>query len=279
MQGKGQGRAMIRMGTVWDRTTAVIAGRLGILLSIALLLLFAPPVVQAAIDAVTGTSTTLGWIGAIVSVAVFLAALLGALAITAVATDPAVDRASALALGGARIGPMIGIVIVLAVAALVAMLPGGVLIAMAGFDVDRARLGLSQDGLDLGMFALACLHFVLLGIGCLWIGAKLVPLLGVIVNERLGWRAIGRSFALARGATLKLVGVLILYSIVLIVVLLAANAVVGLIVRLVVGPDGAAAVGFAVALVTAAVTAGFSVLQTVFSGQFYLAARQARDPE
>jgi hypothetical protein len=269
---------MISMGMVWDRTTAVIAGRLGILISITLLLLFAPPVAQAATDAVAGSSQVMRWVGGIVAIVVFLAAMWGALAITAVATDPAVDRGAALTIGSARIAPLFGIIVVLGLVAAVAMLPGVALIGVAGFDVDRARLGLSQDNLDLGMFALGCLYFLVLALACLWIAAKLVPLLGVVVNERRGVRAIGRSFALARGSTLKLIGVLILYSIVFTVVLLALNAVIGLIVRLIVGPEAPAAVGFAVALVTAAVTAGFSVLQSVFSAQFYLAAREARDP-
>jgi hypothetical protein len=269
---------MISMGMVWDRTTAVVAGRLGILVSIALLLLFVPPVVQAAIDAAAGSSQAMRWAGGIIAIIVFLAATWGALAITAVASDPAVDRGTALAIGGARMGPLLGIIIALAIAAVLAMLPGGVLIGIAGFDVDRARLGLSQDNLNLGMFAAGFLYFLVLALACLWVGARLVPLLGVVVNERRGLRAIGRSFALSRGSTLKLIGVLILYSIVFAVVLLASSAVIGLIVRLVVGPEAPAAVVLAVALVTAAVTAGFSVLQSVFSAQFYLAAREARDP-
>ena len=268
---------MISMGTVWDRTMAVITGRAAILASIAALLLVGPPIVQAAIEAVGGTSAAVKLAGGLVSILVFLSATLGALAITAVATDPAVDRSTALAIGGARIGPMLGVIIVLGIAAFIATLPGVLLLVFSGFDVERARAGLSQDNLDVAMFGLSMLYFLVLCVACVWLGAKLVPLLGVVVNERRGLGALRRSFALTRGSTLKLIGVLILYSIVLLVVLLAATSIVGLAVRLFVGADGAAWVAFAIAAVNAIITAIFSIIQAVFSGQFYLAAREARD--
>jgi hypothetical protein len=269
---------MISVGKVWDRTVEVIAGRSAILAAIALMLLFAPPIAQAGIDAATGTSPALKFVGGLLSLIVFLAATIGALAITAVATDPAVDRASALAIGGGRIGPMLGVMIVLGLALFVSVLPGVLLLGTAGFDVERARAGLSQDTLNVTRAGLALLYFFALGIVWLWLAARLVPLIGVVVNERRGLGAIKRSIWLTRGSTLKLIGVLILYSVVLLVVLLAATSIVGLIVRLIVGADGIAAVEFVTALVTAAVTAVFSVLQSVFSGQFYVAAREARDP-
>ncbi|ONF97754.1 hypothetical protein [Sphingomonas jeddahensis] len=269
---------MISMGTIWDRATAVIAGRFGILAMIALLTLFVPTLVQAAVDMVSETSPGMKPVGALVAILVALAGTAGALALTAVATDPSVDQGRAFAIAGARIGPMLGIIIVLIVAAFVAMLPGVILIGMAGFDIQRAQAGLTQDGLNLARFGFGMLYLVLLTFAVLWIGAKLVPLVGVVVNERRGLGAIRRSFALTRGSTFKLIGVLILYSIVFVVVLMAATSIVGLAVRLAAGADGAAVVTFAVGLVTAAVTAVFSVLQSVFSGQFYLAAREVRDP-
>lgn len=272
------GQQMISMGQVWDRTTAVIAGRLGILTTIALLLLVLPPVVQVVIDLLTGGQAGLKWVGGVVSIAVVVAATIATLAITAVATDPSVDRRAALIAGVARIGPMIGILVIVGIVALLAMLPGAALIAAAGYDMQRAALGLSQDNLNPGMFALSLGYFLLLGIAALWLGARLVPLMAVVVNERRGLGAIKRSFDLSKGSALKLIGVLILYSILFGVVMLASGAVVGLVVRLIVGADGVAAVSIAVALVSAVVTAAFSVVQAVFSGQFYLAARAVRDP-
>jgi hypothetical protein len=266
---------MVSVGTVWDRTMDVIAGRFAILASIALMVLFVPTVLQALVDANTSGSTT-SIIGGLVSIAVAVATAIGALAITAVATDPSVDRGSALAIGGARVGPLLGILIVLVLVLFMAALPGVLLLVSSGFDPVRARANLPQEGVNLASAGFASLYFMALLIALFWVTARLVPLLAVIVNERLGLGAIRRSFALTRGSTMKLIGVLILYSIVMLVTLLAVTSIIGVVVRLVVGSEGAATVTFMVALATAAVTAVFSVLQSVFSGQFYLAARDAR---
>lgn len=269
---------MISVGTIWDRTTEVISGRFAILAAIALMLLFAPPVVQGAIEAAAGTSAIGKLLGGIMGLVAFGAALVASLALTAVATDPGVDQQAALAIGGNRIGAMLGIVIVLGLIAFATALPGVVLIATSGLDFARAQAGLSQETLNLGRFGLAMLYFFVLAIVWLWAGARLVPLSGVVVNERRGLGAIRRAFALSRGSTMKLVGVLILYSIVFVVVLLAAVAIVGLIARLIFGPDSPGMVAFVAAIASALVTAGFSVIQSVFSGQFYVAARDISDP-
>ncbi|MGJ3627198.1 hypothetical protein AB5I41_10140 [Sphingomonas sp. MMS24-JH45] len=100
-----------------------------------------------------------------------------------------------------------------------------------------------------------------------------MPLFGVVVNERRGLGALGRSFALTRGAALRLIGVLILYGIVLVVVMSAATMVVGVVARLLLGADAAATVAFIVAIVSALVTALGSVVQSVFYAQYYVAAR------
>ncbi len=256
----------------------VIRGRLAILATIALMLIFAPAVVQAVIDTFAGTSTVGKLLSVIIAVFVIVAAVLASLAITAVATDPGVDRQAALTIGGGRIGPMLGVSAVLGLVAIVSVLPGIVLLALSGIDWQRAQAGLSQDGLNLGMFGLSALYLLALSIVWLWVAARLVPLAGVIVNERLGLRAIRRAFALSRGSAMKLIGVLILYSIVFLVVMVAVGAVVGLITGLIVGAEHAGTITLIVAIVTAAVTSVFTVLQTVFSGQFYVAARALADP-
>lgn len=269
---------MISMGTIWDRTMEVIRGRLAILATITLMLIFAPSVVQAVIDAAAGVSAIGKLLGVIVAIFVIAAAVVASLAITAVATDPAVDRQAALAIGGARIGPMLGVSVVLVIVAIVSALPGIVLLALSGIDWERAQAGLSQDAVNVGMLALSVLYLLLLSIVWLWAGARLVPLAGVIVNERLGLGAIRRAFALSRGSAMKLIGVLILYSIVFLVVMLAVGAVVGLITGVIVGAEHASTITLIVAIVTAAVTSVFTVLQTVFSGQFYVAVRALADP-
>lgn len=269
---------MISIGEIWDRTMRVIAGRLGVLLTLAFLLMIVPPVVQATLETVESTSFGLRSAQLAVSLIVFLAASMAMIAMTAVASDPAVDREAALAAGRARLGPFIGVSLVVGLAFGLAVLPGAVLLGMARFDLAQARLAGSQEGVNLVLLGFGLLYFLVLLPVMLWAAARLVPLAAVIVNERRGVGAIRRSFALSRGMSMKLMGVLILYVVVFLVVLTAATSVIGIVARLLSGSDGATVVALAVALATALVTAAFSVLQAVFAAQFYLAAREAHDP-
>lgn len=269
---------MISVGTVWDRTTEVIAGRFAILAAIALIFVFVPALVQSAVDAAGASFASLKTVGGLVALGVAMLGIIGSLAITAVATDPAVDRVEGVGIGGKRLWPMIGVLALIAVAGLLSVMPALYLFATSGFDMGRAALGQGQEGVDDTRFGLAMLYSFVIAIVWLWLGARLLPLVAVVVNERLGIGAIARAFSLTRGSTLKLIGVLILYSIVLIVAVLAATSIIGVIVRLIVGADNMGAVTFAAGAVGAAITAAFSVVQAVFSGQFYLAARSSRDP-
>ena len=268
---------MISIGTVWDRAMAVIAGRLGILLTLAFFLLIVPPIAQAALDAAGGSSFALRSTKMAVSLLVFVAATVAVISMTAVASDPEVDRGSALASGRARLLPFLGVSVVVGLGFLLAIVPGLLLIGLSGFDVEQARTAGSQEGANFALIGLGLLYFLLLTPAMMWATARLVPLSAVIVNERRGIGAIARSFALTRGMTLKLIGVLILYALVFLVVLMASTSVTGLIARLIAGSDGTVLVALVVASVTAVVTAIFSVLQAVFSAQLYLAAREVHD--
>ena len=268
---------MISMGLVWDRAMAVISGRLGILLTLATLLLIVPPIGQAALDALSGTSFAVRSTQMAAAFIVFLAAAMGAIAMTAVASNPAVDRDEALAIGRRRLGPFIGVSALVGVIFGLAIIPGALLLALSGFDVEQARMAGVQTGLNMPTLAIALLYFIVLAAAIVWASARLLPLGAVIVNERRGAGAIRRSFALTRGSSLKLIGVLILYLLIFFVVLMAATSVVGVIVRLLPGPDNPILVSLVVAGVTALVTALFTILQMAFAAQLYLAARDAHD--
>ncbi|MCC2979269.1 hypothetical protein [Sphingomonas sp. IC4-52] len=268
---------MISIGMVWDRAMAVISGRFSILLSLAVGLIIVPPIGQAAIDAVGGSSFMLRSTQMAASLLVFVSASIGAIAITAVASDPDVDLRSALAIGRARLGAFIGVWVIVGLCFVLAALPGLILVATSGFSVAQAQAGGPQDGLNMGVLSIGMVLLLVLVPVMFWATARLVPLGAVIVNERRGIGAIQRSFALTRGMTLKLLGVLILYAIVFVVVLTASTSVVGLIARLLAGSDGAIVVSVTVAAVAALVAGLFSVVQAVFSAQLYAAAREAHD--
>jgi hypothetical protein len=264
---------MQRISTIWDRTTEVLASRAGILTVIAGLLLFAPAVAQGVLAATVGAESTVVSLWNLVALVLTIWA---SLSLTAVASDPAVTREGALATGVARLGPGLGVLVVAILVAIIAFVPGIVLLVLGGLKflpngkIDPA----SATG---GAALVGMLYFFILSLVAIWVSARLVPLFAIVVNERRGLGAFRRSFELTRGSTLKLIGVMILYAIVLFVVFAAATTVVGLILRLALGSEAAASISIGVAIVAGIITAGAAVVQNVFSAQFYVAT--AAEPD
>lgn len=270
---------MVRIGTVWDSTVEVVQGRLGMLAPVALLTLFLPSVAQAAIAAYLPARE--GAVGRalltlVVSLALMLVTIWGGLAITAMASRPDATRASAGAQATSRLPAMLGVVLVLGALAVLLFLPIAVLMAASG--VDMAQVG--QPGyvppisggaaLFVGLWSLIAVALLI------WAFARLVPIAPVVLHEKLGLGAIRRSFAVTRGMTWKLIGVLILFAIVVYVAAGAVQLVVGAIAGLLLGQSGVATAQFLSAVAAALVTTGFSMLAYVFAARLY-ALRADRD--
>ncbi|PCG15071.1 MAG: hypothetical protein DI530_18090 [Sphingomonas sp.] len=263
------------MGTVWDRTLDVIRGRMAILAGIALATVYVPGLLGPAYAAVTGQPADAGAVQGVIGIISAVLTMIGVLAMTAVATDPAVDGAQGLRLGAARLGPALANLIVLVIAFGVLFLPSIVALFAAGATVGVAGK-VDVTGASGGLLMVSALLMIVALIVLLWFSARLVPLFAVIVNERRGLGAIPRSFALARGSALRLLGVIILFGIVLLVVMAAVGSVSGVIARLLLGGEAEAMVTLVVSLFVTLVTAAGTVVQTVFYAQFYAAAL-ARD--
>lgn len=266
---------MVRIGTVWDRTTDVLAGRGGMLAGLAALFLFLPDVARGALLSFGGTGEAAALARIPLSLALLVLLVMGILALTAVASDPAVTQRDAVDVSVRRLGPAIGVVLVMVVVAMLALIPVGALIAVAGVAVDPVTGDADVSRANTGMLGAAGLLLLVLAILGLWVSARLVPLMAVVVNERRGLGAFGRSFALTRGAGLRLVGVLLLYAVVLLVVIAALGSVIGVFAALLLGPEQKATVDFVASVASALVTAAATVVQTVFYTQFYVAARAA----
>jgi hypothetical protein len=269
---------MVRIGTVWDRTVDVLQGRSRILTGLAALYILLPNVLMDGFAALATPGTTAALLAGLGNLISLVALIFGVLAMTAVATDPSVGAGEAGGIARERLGPALAVLLVILVAAVITMLPAGAALGMAGARmVPGGRLDVTTA--DPGSLAGAGVLGLVTLVVALWLSARLVPLFPVVVNERHGLRAIPRAFRLSRGTALRLIGVTILYGVVLIVVAGAVTSVVGVIARLLIGgagdPGADAGVGFVVGVAGAIVTAGATVLQTVFYAQFYIAARTA----
>ena len=272
---------MIRIGDVWDSTTAALAGRAGLLTPIALLAFLLPAVAQAALTAYATGSTGVAAAGAVLSIIALVATLWGQLATVAVASDPRTTRAQASAAAAARLPSALLVTLVLVAAAIVAVLPIAIALWSTGFDFRAASGQVGGVGGPLLPFGAALFTFfyglILFGVG-LWLTARLALLNPVILNERRGVGAIGRSMALTCGLTWRLIGVIVLFLIALLVATLAARSVVFIIVRLLLGYDQIATATFMGAIAAAAVTAAFTTVASVFAARLFAAVTAAREP-
>jgi hypothetical protein len=163
------------------------------------------------------------------------------------------------------------VAIVLALIFLVAFLPAAGLMVAAGMDFSRMASGVPSAPTAYGPLYLALLYILVVLITALFLGARMLPLYAVVLHERLGLGAIRRSWQLTRRHTWRLVGVVLLFLVVLLIATWAAQSVVGLIVRLILGGDAVATVTFVASLAAQAVSTGLTLVAIVFSAQLYVA--------
>ena len=279
---------MVRMSDVWDRTTEVLRGRASMLATIAALLVFLPAVAQGAAQlfltaGLTGVSAILvaafGFLVVVLLVAVVR--LWGSASIVSAGSDPTYDRAAAMSHGARRLPAMIGVSALLGLAVVALLLP---FFLVLGTSINWVALAHGQApdlaslpplGAIVGaMFYLFILVFVLL-----FVFIRLLLLVPVIVNERLGVGAIGRAWRLTRGLFWRIFGVLFLFGLVFAIASSAATLLLGLVARLLLGGSHVAVATFIGQLGTAAVAAGYAVVTGVFTAQLYrmLTGREAAE--
>lgn len=272
---------MVKIEYVWDRTTEFLGDNIGVLLPIVVLAIFVPASITGSLVDVreaAGFGLKLGL--GVLSLAFSVLSLWAQLAIAALAIDPTLgNRAAQVATG--RLLPAIGVFLVVLIAFALLTLPVIGLMAAAGFDFSAMAAGQRMVPTIAPAYGLAIsaaiIGYVLL---LLFLGARLATLTGVIVAERRGLGAITRAFALTRGMTWKLVGVVILYAVVAFVAVLAAQTVFGSVLRIVSGGPASGTItiaGVITSVVVAAVSAGFTTLAAAFCAKLYAAIVRHRE--
>lgn len=262
---------MITMGAVWDRTAEFLSDNLGAILPIALLAIFVPAVISGSLgdlrhDAAPGLAAGLG----LGSLALALVAFWGQLALTALALAPS-HGLSATGVATRRFPAALLVMLVAAAAALLAIVPVGVILVASGVDLE-AVTSTSMPEIPSSAAGGAAVYLLVLLPVMLWLAARLVVILPVIVGERRALGAIPRSWKLTRGATLSILGVIILYAVVSIVANLAATTAFGAIMYLVAGrADGLSLASVLTTIVGGAVSTAFTVLGVAFTAKLFVA--------
>ena len=275
--------ARIDFGTVWDRTTDYLADHGGRVITVACAYVFLPEFARSLLGAIAeGRGDSMMMVAALVGVVLAVLGMWGQLVITAGAFAPARTLAQAQGLANRALLPLIGWLLVLALAGALATAPIlGALLA-AGVDFSAMARGARPDPQAMAAlagygWAIALYGLVLLA-ALLWVSARISLLSPVLLEESPASRAAARSLALTRGMVAGLIGVLLLYMLVVIVVSLAVKGVFGAVLALLLPNDGPlSAAALLTALVAGIVAAAFSALAAIFTAKLYAAA-VARDP-
>ncbi len=269
---------MVKMGTVWDRTAEFLSDNLGTILPIALLAIFVPTSISGNFEEIRRTAgpTLTAGLG-IASLLLSLVTFWGQLAIVALALDPSLER-GATGVATRRLPAAIAVLlVVLAGFALLAVPVFAVLIS-SGYDFVAAAAGEPVMIAPAAAGIVALYMIVLLPI-LLIFGARFAVVTPVVVAERRGLGAIARSFRLTRGATMRIIGVLILYVVVAVVAVTASRFVFGSIFELIAGGEGVTLATVLTSIIIAAVSTGFNVVAAAFTAQLYTALEQGAAPE
>ena len=263
---------MVTMGTIWERTSEVVSGRVTMLASIAIPTLFLPMIVRDAFVAyATSDTMSFATIRRLLSIVVLLLTVWGQLAIIAATSDPATDRAGAFRIASNRLLPAIGVSIVMGIVVMLTLIPGAAMLLSAGFDFRAMAAGQTPapGSVSGGLVAGAMLFALVWTLAAFWIGAKLVVWQPVLVNERNGLRALARSWRLTNGVTWRIIGVMLLFVIVLLVAVSAAQFVTGSILRLVLGAENIVTARYVAGIVASAVSTALIVVAIVFTTRLY----------
>lgn len=268
--------ASVSMSSVWDRTAEFLSDNLAALLPIALVFIFVPASIEGSISGLAQDGTPLAMGVQVVALVLAIVALLGQLSVIALALDPSLGS-NAWRTGLARLPMAVLVLLVFLFILMLLMLPIPLVLAGFGYDFAARIAGQTPEvpPAAIGIIALYCV--VLLPVA-LWVTARLALVSPIIVGERAGFGALGRSIELTRGATLAIIGVILLYAVVSAVAVLAAQTVFGSVFVLIAGNDGGgmSIAGVLTSIIVATVQTGFTVAAAAFLAQLYraLAARQ-----
>lgn len=266
---------MVTMSNVWDRTTEFLGDNRGSVVPLALAAIFIPVSIQGCIAELGKTPGEVLARG-LFSLALSLISYWGQLAIIALTMNPDADRAAATRQATARLPAAIGIGLVLFVAFLLLFSPAPIALALAGFDFSAAING-GHPSMPVSVTGFVLFYLLAAGLVFLWLMARLVLVNPIIVGERRGLGVFARSFALTRGLTWRIIGVILLFGIVAMVSVLAAKTVFGSILRLLLGDDGTVnAASVLTAILVAIVSTIFTVLAAAFTAELYVAVRDPR---
>lgn len=267
------------MSTVWDRSAEFIGDNFRSILPIAALAFFIPVVIVGSMQPLlVSESGQMGTLFILLQLVFFLLSLWGSVAVTGMALgligEQGVSKLALSRLPAVLVVSLVWTFVIVIAAGIVLLVP----LILTGTDMEALASG-NFNGLSGAQTGIFSLSVLLLAIAMLWIGARLVVLLAVIVQEGRWFSAFPRAFSLTRGSVWRIIGVLILYALIAGIATLAATAVFGSVFTLIFGASDSG-IGPSVILtsiISAVVQTIFTVIGTVFTAKLYQALTQSSE--
>ncbi|WP_448660028.1 hypothetical protein ACPVPU_05850 [Sphingomonas sp. CJ99] len=261
---------MVKLSAAIDRTRAFLGERWRTLLPLALGAIWLPSALAALIAPLSAGA------GSVVAIGVTMAGLVltliaywGRTVVMTAAMAPEQGMAARL-LATRRFAPLVGVMVVLGLVVLIVASPMAAILWTYGVQPD---LGGGVTAIPAAALVPILLYGAALAPFLLLIGVRLILVPPVVVAEGLGIAAIGRSVALTRGMTGRIMGAALAYLIVVFVLTLAVTSGLGSVLILMLGGGGPWAAGVLVTLaVLAALDTVLGIAVSAFVGKLYLMA-------
>jgi hypothetical protein len=261
---------MISMNQIWDDSIAFIRREAALLIPLALATLYVGDVVANLAQGLS-TPTKPNPVATVAILVATVWSIVGQLSIVSLVLKPGQSVGEALAHGGARLGKVILIALLLGLIVALALTPIG---AIAIANGANPAVPESFQKLPGWLFILL---LVILG-AVIWLGIRLALMNALIVdrNPRV-WESLKGGFALTRGIAARLCLVILLYALMLLVLGSAVKFVAGSLFALIASGLGSPFAGSVMtALVGGIVNSGLALIATVFLAILY-ARVQNRD--
>lgn len=267
---------MVKMGAVWERAAEFITDNLNAILPIALFAFFLPFSIRGNFARVSENGPfELALVLDLISVVFGILALWGSLTVIAMSLERG-EGGNAGAIAGKRLPAALLVWIGLLAAMIALVLPVPLLLSANGYDPQAVV----QKQVTVAPAVAWAINLYLLGLAALlvWLGARLILVSPVIVQEKKVFGALARSFQLTRGVTLRIVGVILLYVAVALVAIWATQTVFGSIFQLIAGPmTGLSLSSVLTSVMVAAVQTAFMLIVPAFTSKLYQALTAQRE--
>lgn len=261
---------MISINQIWDESIAFIRREAALLVPLALATLYVGDVVTnlAQSFATPAKPSTAASIAILVGT---IWSIVGQLSIASLILKPGQSVGEAMAHGGARLGKVLLIALVLGIVVALALTPIALIAIAHGANPEVPETLQKLPGW-LGLLMIAILGILI------WLGIRLSLMNALIVDRNPGViDALKGGFRLTQGIAARLALVIILYALMLLVLGSAVKFVAGSLFSLLGAALGSAFAGAVMtALVAAIVNTGLALIATVFLVVLYRRVRDTR---